>query len=150
MDPEEFESIAIEAGLWFRYGKSKRNGISSATTFDAVLAGERVSTTRFARWPGHNKWIQVVPGDLVKFWEQKGNTGRDLIVRVTSIQEINLWTCDRELLEEWSRCEGWLPEKGRALGGELGVALWFKHDLVWPRPELKPESETSQSQMSLF
>ena len=58
--------VAAEAGLWFRYGRQKRPGVTAASTFEAVLAGERSSTTRFLCWPGHAMWAAVRHGDLVR------------------------------------------------------------------------------------
>jgi hypothetical protein len=138
--------VAIEAGLWFRYGGQRRGGVVSDSTFDAVLCGERTSTTRFERWPGHDLWSVVAPGDLVRFFDDKDHAGRSLVVRVDSVKRVNLWTCDAATLEEWSRSEGWAPEKGRALGGELGPALWFRHTLV--APALRPVPTSPQ--LSLF
>lgn len=135
--------VAMEAGLWFRYGRQKRAGVTAESTFEAVLRGERTSTTRFARWPGHERWAAIRPGDDVRLFEDEARRGRSLVVRVTSVQPINLWTCDADTLEEWSRCEGWSPEHGRARGGELGPALWFRHDLVWPAPAARPPSQGS-------
>lgn len=141
-----FLPVDLEAGLWFRYGRQKRQGVTADSTFEAVLRGERVSTTRFKRWAGHDAWAKLEPGALVRFHEDEARSGRMLVVRLLSVRPIDLWTCDAATLEEWSRCEGWLPEKGRALGGELGPALWFRHELVWPEPVARPEP----AQMSLF
>ena len=127
------DDTAIEAGLWFPYGRAKRAGITAKTTFDAVLLGERTSTTRFARWPGHDAWVRAVPGDLVGFHDRQDRTGRRLVVRVTSVEPIDLARCSEEALEAWSKREGWSPAKGRAFGIELGRALWVGHELVSPR-----------------
>jgi len=122
--------VAAEAGLWFRYGRQKRPGVTAASTFEAVLAGERSSTTRFLCW--HAMWAAVRHGDLVRFHEEQGNSGRCLVVRVLGTRPIDLLHCSGAELEEWSRCEGWAVAKGRALGAELGPALWIRHELVWP------------------
>lgn len=137
--------VAIEAGLWFRYGRSRRTGVTADSTFDAVLRGERVSTTRFERWPGHAMWRSVEPGDHVRFFASEHRVGRSLVVRVASVEPLDLWRCDDATLEEWSACEGWSKEHGRARGGELGPALWIRHELVWPALVPRPPA-----QMSLF
>jgi hypothetical protein len=124
--------VAIEAGLWFSYGRAKRFDVTARTTFDAVLLGERRSTTRFARWPGHKAWQAIGVGDLVRFHARQDRAGRSLVVQVSSVQPIDLATCDSDALEAWSLCEGWSPDKGREMGRELGHALWFGHALVSP------------------
>lgn len=131
-------AVAVEAGLWFAYGRSARPGVTARTTFDAVLRGERTSTTRFLRWPGHDAWKRLSPGDLVRFHERQDRTGRDLVVRALSVAPIDLRACDEDTLEAWSACEGWSREHGRARGRELGPALWIRHELVWPAAEAPP------------
>lgn len=137
--------VAIEAGLWFRYGKARRPGVTADSTFDAVMRGERVSTTRFERWPGHAMWRAANTGDTVRFHADEHRGGRSLVVRITTVQPIDLWRCDEVTLDEWSQCEGWSKEHGRARGGELGPALWIRHELVWPAQVPRPPA-----QMSLF
>jgi hypothetical protein len=146
MIPDE-SLITMDAGLWFRYGGQRREGIVSNSTFDAVLCGERTSTTRFHAWPGHAAWSRLRVGGLVRFHEKKDHDGRTLVVEVTGISEINLWTCTAEEIECWSRHEGWSVNKGRCLGQQLGPALWLRHRLLWPSP-VPPAAPFRQ--MSLF
>jgi hypothetical protein len=145
---ERGPAARIEAGLWFSYGTSKRPEVTSRTTFDAVLRGERNSTTRFAAWPGHEAWKRVAPGELVRFSERKDRTGRTLVVRVTSVSPIDLRTCDEAALETWSVAEGWSREHGRDRGAALGPGLWIRHELVWPNREAAPRAVPAQ--LSLF
>jgi hypothetical protein len=131
--------VAIEAGLWFSYSRAKRPEVTASTTFEALLRGERTSTTRFARWPGHEAWTRVVPGDLIRFHEFKDRSGRTAVAKVSSVIPISLCSCCEAEIEVWSRCEGWSPERGRALGRDLGTALWFRHgELIWPAREAPP------------
>lgn len=130
----EFARVAVEAGLWFPYGRSKRPEVTARSTFEAVLRGERTSTTRFLRWPGHAAWARVVAGDLVRFHERQDRIARSLVARVASVAPIDLSRCDDDALEAWSLAEGWCADKGRAFGRELGPALWVRHHLVWPLP----------------
>jgi hypothetical protein len=147
-DEESRTAARIEAGLWFSYGSAKRPGVTSRTTFDAVLAGERNSTTRFAAWPGHEAWRRVVPGDLVRFHERRDRSGRSLLVRVASVAPIDLRTCDGATLEAWSMAEGWSCAHGRSLGAELGAALWVRHELVSRAKE--SATRAAPSQLSLL
>ena len=150
--PQHFDgSIRIEAGLWFSYGKWKRPDVSSGTTFDAVMHGERVSTTRFLSWPGHGAWKNIRPGDFVLFHEKKDKSARSCVVSITMADMIDLKGCDEYELETWSRCEGWTPEKGRDLGRLFGPAIWFRHKLEWPQmlPKVAPR-EPKPTQMSMF
>lgn len=140
-------AVCIEAGLWFAYGRSSRPGVTARTTFDAVLVGQRTSTTRFRRWPGHDAWARARPGDLVRFHERRDRSGRSLVVRIASVSPLDLSRCSPEELEAWSLAEGWSTEYGRARGRELGPALWIRHDLI--RPEGEPSAPV-QGQMTLF
>jgi hypothetical protein len=45
----------LKATMYFSYGRDARSGLKSTTTFDAILAGERSSTTRFPSWPGYER-----------------------------------------------------------------------------------------------
>lgn len=135
--PISEDDIRLSATMYFRYGSKKRPGVKSETTFDAILAGERTSTTRFAGWSSSTRWAHIQPGDLVRFYEDKAMRGRSLVVRVREISDIDLRSCDAETLEAWSRAEGWKPEEGRAIAQRNGVALWVRYDLVEPRPSLK-------------
>src|SRR3546814_14833790 len=109
--------------MYFRYGSRKRPGVKSDTTFDAILAQERTSTTRFAGWGSFERWTAVQPGDFVRFYDDKAMRGRSLVVRVREVSEIDLRSCDSDTLEAWSRAEGWKPEEGPALARRNGVAL---------------------------
>jgi hypothetical protein len=122
--------MMFDAGLWFTYGRSARLGLESKTTFDAVIAGERVSTTRFRSWPCYKAWSDLPSGSLVRFHDKKDKTGRSLIVRIGEAMPLDLAGCDETTLQVWSLAEGWSIEKGRCFGRNLGTALWIRHDLV--------------------
>lgn len=137
-------NIALNAGLWYAYGREARPDIQSRTTFQAVIAGERVSTTRFLSWPGHRRWAALKPGDLVRLYAERDMKGASLVVEIESSRDINLATCSEELIQQWSRCEGWSVSKGRGLGKALGPALWLRHKLV------HVDAQTAPAQASLF
>lgn len=120
----------IKASMYFAYGRDAREGIRSRTTFDAILAGERTSTTRFPAWPGYQRWTQLKAGERVRFYADREMRGRYVDVVVDSIEPINLATCSAERLEEWSKAEGWSPAHGRATGKRMGAGLQIRYRLA--------------------
>ncbi|MPR09857.1 ASCH domain-containing protein [Microvirga tunisiensis] len=124
------ENVAFEATMYFRYGRSKRAGVTAETTFDAILRGERTSTTRFWNWPGTDRWARAKPGQLVRFYADKDKSGRSVLVRVTQVREINLSQSSATELEEWSKAEGWSPQAGREFGAKNGRAVWVQYALA--------------------
>ncbi len=142
--------VTLRAGLLFAYGNQKRGDVFSKTTFDAVLCGERTSTTRFLSWKGADMWAKIKPGEFVQFIADKNNQDRHCIVEIGKVTPIDLATCPDPVLEMWSIKEGWSPQKGRKLGEENGKALWFHHNLVFPRLTKKPEPPSLSKQLSLF
>lgn len=132
----------LHTGMYFRYGKKKRENVTAASTFDAICRGERCSTTRFASSPSTARWRVVEPGDMVRFYENADLSGKYVDVIIDSIKSINLMTCSSEELEAWSVAEGWLPEIGRELAKKKGAeALWIR----FVCPEAQPPA-----QMALF
>ena len=121
----------IKASMYFAFGRSRRGGVRSATTFAAILAGERTSTTRFAVWPGHARWQGVREGDVVRFFEDREMRGASVDVVVTADPvEVDLAACDEATLEAWSLAEGWSREAGRGFGAKNGVGLQVRYRLA--------------------
>lgn len=139
--------VKFRATMYFTYGRRKRPEVTASSTFDAILRGERTSTTRFDAWRGSDKWAEAHPGDLAEFFPGKVMSGRSLVVRVRDVSRINLATCSDAELESWSRAEGWLPEEGRKLGRQYGPATWVKYELVSPKPE--PEAPAPQLSLGI-
>src|SRR3546814_19884334 len=106
--------------MYFRYGSRKRPGVKSDTTFAAILAQERTSTTRFAGWGSFERWTAVKPGDFVRFYADKAMRGRSPVVRIREVSEIDLRSCDRDTLDAGSRSEGWTPHKDPSPAGRNG------------------------------
>src|SRR3546814_13639370 len=75
--------------MYFSYGRDRREGVSSASTFDAILAGERTSTTRFPAWGGYSRWEAMKPGEKVRFFEDREMRGRFVDVRVTGVEPLD-------------------------------------------------------------
>lgn len=121
----------IKASMYFSFGRSRREGVRSATTFAAILAGERTSTTRFASWPGHARWLAAREGDVVRFFEDRDMRGASVDVVVTAPPvEVDLATCDEATLEAWSLAEGWSPAAGRDFGRRNGRGLQVRYRLA--------------------
>ncbi|QAY80334.1 hypothetical protein [Sphingosinicella sp. BN140058] len=113
--------------MYFAYRGDARRDIRSLTTFEAILAGERTSTTRYPDWPGYGRWERLQPGEHVRFFEDRHMTGRFVDVVVDSIEPINLATCPAERLEAWSKAEGWSPAYGRRSGRQHGPGLQIRY-----------------------
>jgi hypothetical protein len=57
--------------MWFPYGDNKSSKVKSRTTFDAIINGERTSTTRYSSSKAYNFWTRMLPGTIVKFRSTK-------------------------------------------------------------------------------
>lgn len=117
----------LKASMYFAYGRDARPGLRSRTTFEAVLAGERTSTTRFPQWPGHARWTTLQPGDVIRFYADRAMTGRWVDVEVESVSTIDLSTCGDKELEAWSASEGWSASAGRSFGRRYGRGLQVRY-----------------------
>jgi hypothetical protein len=52
---------ATEATMYFPYAGKKANGVKSNSTFEAIINGERTSTTRYSK-DGHSDfWLRLKP-----------------------------------------------------------------------------------------
>ncbi len=124
-------SVAAQAGMYFKFGQSSREELkakgSGYSTFDAILDGERTSTTRYDGWPGTDKWAAIKEGSNVRFFEEKGNRGRSVIVKVMDVRRIDHRAADKETLERWSKAEGWSPEYGAASARKNGAGLQIRY-----------------------
>src|SRR3546814_17593324 len=75
--------------MYFKYGRDRRAGVSSESTFDAIVAGERTSTTRFPAWGGYKRWEEMKPGENVRFYEDREMKGRFVDVRVKNVEPMD-------------------------------------------------------------
>lgn len=79
------------------YGNNKRKNISSDSTIDAIINGERTATTRYKNM---DYWSKVKKGDIIRF---TGNN-KTVYVRVTKpFTKLD----NNTNAEEWSKKEGW-------------------------------------------
>ncbi len=74
-----------EATMYMSYGDDKRDDVTSETTFDAIINGERTATTRLESWKGTQWWIDLKVGDVITLRDTKINlpTSRRIKVRIT-------------------------------------------------------------------
>jgi hypothetical protein len=116
------------SGMYFSYGRDARPGMRTSTTFDAILAGERTSTTRFASWPQFSAYRDLKVGDRLRFFADRSMKGRSVDVVVTELpREIDLARCSQAELEAWSAAEGWSASSGRGYGRRYGVGVQIRY-----------------------
>ena len=120
----------MHATMYFKYGKDRRPGVTATSTFEAILRGERTSTTRFDVWPGSDRWGRLPSGSRVRFFENKDKSGRYLDVIVDAVRRIDLGKVSDAELEDWSAAEGWSVEHGRAIGLQRGGGYQVRYHLA--------------------
>lgn len=130
----------MRTSMYFSYGRSKRQGVEASTTFEAILSGERTSTTRFDNWQGSDRWGRLKPGAVVRMFEDREMKGRHVDVRVTGVERIDLAKCSDERLEDWSKAEGWSPQAGRDYGAKNQPGWQVRYEPV-PGQEILKERE---------
>ena len=74
-----------EATMYMAYDGNKRPEVTSDTTFDAIINGERTATSRHENWPGTAWWKTLNVGDVITLRDTKENlpTSRRIKVRIT-------------------------------------------------------------------
>lgn len=74
-----------EATMYMAYNGNKRPEVTSDTTFDAIINGERTATSRHENWPGTDWWKTLNVGDVITLRDTKENlpTSRRIKVRIT-------------------------------------------------------------------
>lgn len=120
---------SIKASMYFNFGGQKREGIESASTFDAINAGERTSTTRFPAWGSLERWEKLEPGSVVRFYEDKDMRGKSVDVVVTGTDRIDLSKASNAEIAAWSKAEGWSEQAGRDFGRKYGEGVQIRYAL---------------------
>lgn len=120
----------IKASMYFAFGRSARPNLQSKTTFDAILAGERTSTTRFPAWGGYARWKALNKGDIVRFYEDREMQGRYIDVVIDAVEAIKLASCTDDQIEAWSEVEGWTAAAGRDFGQRYGAGLQIRYHIA--------------------
>jgi hypothetical protein len=125
------KTAMIRASMYFAFGRDARPGLRSRTTFEAILAGERTSTTRFPAWPGYERWKGLKAGDRVRFFEDREMRGRSADVVVTETpKNIVLARCSAAEIAAWSLAEGWSESAGRGYGRKYGPGLQIRYRIA--------------------
>ena len=130
----------MRTSMYFSYGRSRREGVQAASTFEAILSGERTSTTRFDNWQGSDRWGRLKPGAVVRMFEDKEMKGRHVDVRVTGVERIDLAQCSDARMEEWSKAEGWSTTAGRDYGAKNQPGWQVRYEPV-PGQEILKQRE---------
>jgi hypothetical protein len=142
-------AAAMTATMYFSFGKNARTGLSAKTTFDAVVTGERTSTTRFLAWPGAARYQRLNKGDLIQFFEDREMRGRSVVVAVDLVRQIDLGELDEVQLEAWSKAEGWSVSAARGFGAKYGRGVQVLYHVVGPLPALRETAPAEPAQSSL-
>jgi len=137
--------------MYFKYEGKARPEIKSASTFDAILAGERTGTTRFPDWYKWNPALyeqlkQIPPGTELKFFDTPKMTNDSRVVTVRTVptkrsKSLGLGGSAHELtyqdlvdnpqwLELWSKREGWSPSEGLNFFRKYGKGTQIPFELV--------------------
>lgn len=114
--PADRSPVRFDAGMYYAYGKRGREGLRAKTCFEAILSGERTSTTRFeSDSPAQfRKWASLQPGDRVRVWsgkwdgEKKAFGGTSAVVVITHAPaRLRLEKVSPEGAIRWEATEGW-------------------------------------------
>ena len=143
------ERPKLNGQMYFPYGKGRREGVEANTTFEAILSGERTSTTRFDNWSSSPNWGRLKEGDLVRMYEDKTMDGRFVDVRVKGVERIDLANASDARLEEWSKAEGWSVEAGREYGAKNKPGWQVRYEPVLGQAILK-ERERGDDDLPLL
>lgn len=134
----EYGKPAFPVDMYFKYGNSKRPGVTADSTFEAILRGERTSTTRYDKWRGSDRWARVPEGTVVRMFEEKGNKGRHVDVRVKSVERIDLRNAPDAAIEAWSKAEGWSEDYARKSARDNGAGWQIRYEPI-PGQEILKE-----------
>ncbi|WP_298842278.1 macro domain-containing protein [uncultured Salinicola sp.] len=124
------EPIAEKGSMYFAFGWEARPDVKSQTTFDAILDGERTSTTRFDKWKNSDRWGKLKRGDLVRFYEDREMEGKSVVVRVDSVERIDMRTLTDEGREKWSKAEGWSTLHAKKSAERYGAGFQIRYHPV--------------------
>lgn len=137
--------------MYFKFDGKARPEIKSASTFDAILAGERTGTTRFPDWYKWNPALydqlkQIPPGTELKFFDTEKMSNNSRVVTVKTVPSklsamrggagstYELTRQDMidspQWLERWSQREGWSPSEGMSFFNKYGRGTQIPFELV--------------------
>lgn len=129
----------LSMSMYFKYNNKNRPEIKSLSTFDAILAGERTSTTRIPQWYKRNPQMyhnlkDIPVGSELRFSDtqyiQPGT--RYVTVKTTGTPEVLTYQGmidNPQRLEMWSQREGWLPSEGLKLLARNGEGIQIFYEI---------------------
>lgn len=139
----------IKASMYFSFGRARRPGVEAKTTFEAILSGERTSTTRFDNWRGSDRWGRLKEGAVVRFYEDKEMQGRFVDVRVTGVERIDLKAASDARVEEWSKAEGWSTDAAREYGRKNDAGWQVRYEAI-PGQEILKERQRGDDDLAVM
>ena len=92
----------LKGKMSFSYGKNKRPGISSNSTIEAVVRGERTATTRYSDKAAFNYWKNAKKGDIIEWVLDTGES-----VKVVVTKPLHKLMGSGKTPSQWSELEGW-------------------------------------------
>lgn len=123
----------FQAGMFFSYGPDARAGLKSKNCFDAIKAGERISTTRFLKdgQEQYDNWKNIKIGETVRVFSLPGLKGDWIDIEITHLPRIiNLATLNSAQKEDWSEKEGWsvnwLTKTAKKSGYSVGLQILYE------------------------
>ncbi len=120
----------MKASMYFSYGRSKRPEIEGSSTFEAILDGQRTSTTRYDEWRGSDRWGKLEKGAVVRFFEDKEMKGRSVDVAVQSVERVKMSEFSPERIEEWSKAEGWSVDFAKQSAAKHGAGFQVRYEVI--------------------
>ena len=103
--PAAAGKIKLKGKMTYGYGANKRSEIKANSTFDAILSGQRVASTRYKSDENIDYWKSAKVGDTIT-WEAAD--GRTVDVEVT--RALHPLKGSGKTAEQWSKLEGWSVE----------------------------------------
>jgi hypothetical protein len=131
----------LSGQMTMSYGKNKRSDVTSNTTFDAIIKGERTATTRYSNKKAFDYWKSAKVGDIIT-WESAD--GRTVDVVVTKALH-PLKGSDKNP-ESWSKLEGWSVDYfENKVRPELDNAWQIEFKLAEPTQNIQPQVSTDKT-----
>jgi hypothetical protein len=131
----------LSGQMTMSYGKNKRSDVTSNTTFDAIIKGERTATTRYSNKKAFDYWKSAKVGDIIT-WESAD--GRTVDVVVT--KALHPLKGSGKNPESWSKLEGWSVDYfENKVRPELDNAWQIEFKLAQPTQNIQPQVSTDKT-----
>lgn len=127
----------FKGGMTFKYDNNKRDDVKADTTFDAILSGERIATTRYSDHDSFDYWKDVKAGDTITW---KSADGRTVDVIVT--KALHPLKGSGKTIKDWSKLEGWSTKY-------FNDKVKGKIDKAWQIEYKLPESQITRGDVKV-